>query len=149
MTKFFSKVFLVNKATQRFVTTTVSVVALGGLVATPTLAQSLSDLDGNAFLYNPVTEQFLGIVSSDRYHKDSICNPYGDYGSRYSDKSVLHPYGDYGNRYSDTSAYNLRASEPPIVYLANKQPIAVLSKNSKFENRIDPGALFGVICDQR
>ena len=138
-----------NKATKRIVTATVSVVALGGLAATPTLAQSLSDLDGNAFLYNPVTQQFLGIVSSDRYHKDSICNPYGDYGSRYSGTSVLYPYGDYGNRYSDTSAYNPRASEPPVLYLADNQPIAVLSKNPGFKNRIDPGALFGAMCDQR
>ncbi|MEQ9356402.1 MAG: hypothetical protein RIG63_24725 [Coleofasciculus chthonoplastes F3-SA18-01] len=62
-------------------------------MATPSSAQSLSDLDGNAFLYHPVTDQFLGVVSSDRYDGNSICNPYGDYGSQYSDLSIRSQYG--------------------------------------------------------
>lgn len=126
-----------------------SLLAFSGLMATPSSAQSLSDLDGNAFLYHPATDQFLGVVSSDRYDGNSICNPYGDYGSKYSDLSIRSQYGLYGDRYSDTSAYNPRASQPPVVVLADGQVLAILTRNPNFQTRIDPGALFGVICDIR
>lgn len=134
---------------KRVASGTASVLALSGMMATPSLAQSLSDLDGNAFLYHPPTNQFLGAVSSNRYNDDSICNPYGAYGNRYSDLSVLDRYGPYGDRYSETSAFNPRASEPPVLVLANGQVLAILTKNRNFRHSIDPGALFGAMCDQR
>ncbi len=125
-------------------------VALIGGVATPSTAQSLSDLDGNAFLGHPSTHQFLGSISSNRYDSDSICNRYGNYGSKYSALSVLNRYANYGSQYSDVSAYNLRAEEPPILYLNNNEPIAVVSVSPKWgENGIHPGVLFGVICGQQ
>ncbi|RCJ22953.1 hypothetical protein A6770_29070 [Nostoc minutum NIES-26] len=131
-------------------TALILVLTVGFLsVTTPSKAQSLSDLDGNAFLANPSTGQFLGNVSSDRYDDESICNSYGTYGSRYEELSVLNNYGDYGSRYSNYSAYNPRAQYPPFLYLKNGQPLAVVSVNSNWERVIHPGALFGVICGQR
>jgi hypothetical protein len=125
--------------------------ALGflGITNTMSKAQSLSDLDGNAFLLHPKTGQFLGNVSSDRYDDNSICNPYGTYGSRYESISILNQYGDYGSRYSDYSAYNSRANYPPLIYLANNKPLAVISTSPKWKQVIHPGALFGVICGNR
>ena len=82
----------------------------------PSTAQSWSDLDGNAFLGNPATNQFLGKVSSNRVDSDSICNRVGDYGSRVSELSLLNRIGDYGSRISDFSANNPHAQYPPILY---------------------------------
>lgn len=116
----------------KFFTAAISAVALLMGAAVPSSAQSLSDLDGNASLVNPKTQQFLGVISSDRYGDKSICNPYGNFGSRYSDFSVLNPYGDYGSRYSDFSAYNPRAEYPPVLVLSNGEPLAVVSVNPKW-----------------
>ncbi len=125
--------------------------ALGflGITNTMSKAQSLSDLDGNAFLLHPKTGQFLGNVSSDRYDRDSICNPYGTYGSQYQRISIWNQYGDYGSPYSNYSAYNSRANNPPLIYLANGQPLAVISTSENWKRVIHPGALFGVICGNR
>ncbi|MBD2299879.1 hypothetical protein [Nostoc sp. FACHB-190] len=120
-----------------------------GTTSTSTKAQSLSDLDGNAFLMHPRTGQFLGNVSSDRFDDQSICNPYGTYGSKYQEMSLWNKYGDYGSPYSNVSAYNSRAQYPPILYLKNGQALAVVSVSSKWEPVIHPGALLGVICGQR
>ena len=119
--------------------------------ASPSMALSWSDLDGNAYIRNPVTNQPLGVVSSNRYDDNSICNPYGDYGSKYSDISIMDKYGDYGSKYSNFSAYNSQAEYPPLLYwIDNHQPIAVISVSSKWgEDSIHPGALFGTICGQR
>lgn len=113
--------------------------------AVPSTAQSLSDLDGNGFLFNPKTQQFLGNLSSDKFDSESICNQFGDYGSQFSDLSILNQFGDYGSRFSDLSAYNPRAEYPPVLVLSNGEPLAVVSVNSKW-NGIHPGALFGVFC---
>lgn len=123
-------------------------LGLIGGVTTPSKAQSLSDLDGNAFLGNPQTGKFLGIVSSNRYDEKSICNPYDTYGSKYEELSIHNSYGDYGSRYSDFSAYNPRAQYPPQLYLSNGEVLAIVSVNPKWEG-IHPGVLFGVICEQR
>jgi hypothetical protein len=132
---------------------TALVVALSlifiGTTSTSTKAQSLSDLDGNAFLMHPRTGQFLGNVSSDRFDEQSICNTYGTYGSKYEERSIWNNYGDYGSPYSNVSAYNRRAQYPPILYLKNGQALALVSVNSNWERVIHPGALLGVICGQR
>lgn len=47
-----------------------------------------SDLDGKALLVNFKTQQFLGVISSDRLNDKSICNQFGDYGSRFSNLSL-------------------------------------------------------------
>lgn len=132
----------------KILTAVTSVAALLTGVALPSTAQSLSDLDGNAFLFNPTTKQFLGNISSDRLDERSICNSIGDYGSRISDLSLLNRIGDYGSQISDFSAYNPNAQYPPVIVLNNWEPIAVVSVNPRWEG-IHPGALFGVICGQR
>lgn len=49
--------------------------------------------------------EFFGCLDCGRYDDDSICNRYGDYGSRYSDKSIWNRYG-VGSRYDDNSPFN-------------------------------------------
>ncbi len=132
----------------KFLTAAISASALLMSAPLPGSAEGLSDLDGNAFIFNPKTQQFLGVISSDRYSDKSICNRYGDYGSKYSDLSLLSQYGDYGSRYSDFSAYNPRAEYPPIIISSDGEPLAVVSVNSKWEG-IHPGSLFGIFCEQR
>ncbi|OKH12112.1 hypothetical protein NIES592_19035 [Fischerella major NIES-592] len=90
---------------------------------------------------------FLGIVSPNRYDSDSICNRYGDYGSRYGN-GIFNRYGKYGDRYSEQSAYNPRAEHPPLL-IKNQQIIGFVSKNPKIANRYDPDMLQIEICQER
>lgn len=114
----------------------------------PSKAQSLSDLDGNAFLFNFKTKQFLGNISSDRLDDESICKQFGDYGNQFSDVSILNRFGDYGDQFSDFSAFNPNAEYPPMIVLNNWEPVAIVTNNPRL-NGIHPGALFGVICGQQ
>ncbi len=58
---------------------------------------------------------FLGCLNCSRYDSGSVCNKYGDQGSKYSDKSIWNKYGNYGSRYSDSSPWNKYASNPPAI----------------------------------
>jgi hypothetical protein len=49
---------------------------------------------------------FVGCLNCSRQEDASVCNRYGDYGSRYSDKSIWNRYGDFGSRYEDNSPWN-------------------------------------------
>ncbi len=51
-------------------------------------------------------KNFAGCLNCNKYETGSICNRYGDYGSRYSSKSIWNRYGDFGSRYSNKSPWN-------------------------------------------
>jgi hypothetical protein len=110
--------------------------------ATPPLPGviTLATLDGAAALVGD-DGQYLGVLSSNRYDSKSVCNPYGDYGSKYSSSSVRNPYGDYGSKYGSLAAYNSYTSTPPaIVY--RQRVVGYLTKNKFLSGAIDPDILF-------
>ena len=113
------------------------------LSATPTaaLAQNpLSIMGGDG--------SFLGIITPDKYNKNSICNQYGAYGGKYNPHSIFNEYGTYGGKYSDLGAYSEIAQHPPLIVL-DGQVVGVISKNPNIGNssdRVDPDVLLAYVC---
>lgn len=58
---------------------------------------------------------FLGCLNCNQYNAGSICNKYGQQGSKYNNDSIWNKYGSYGSRYSNHSPWNTYASEPPVI----------------------------------
>ena len=50
-------------------------------------------------------EKFHGCLDCNKYAEDSVCNKYGDYGSKYSDVSIWNKYGA-GSKYEDSSPFS-------------------------------------------
>ncbi|NJL09386.1 MAG: hypothetical protein HC908_01670 [Calothrix sp. SM1_7_51] len=90
---------------------------------------------------------FLGVVSSDQYDNNSICNRYGSYGSKYNE-SIFNPYGTHGGQYSDLGAYNPRAQKPPMVVTSDGKPLGFISKNDRLRNRMDPDVFRIQVCGE-
>lgn len=91
--------------------------------------------------------KFLGIVTQDRFAQDSICNRFGEYGSKFSE-SVFNEFGTYGGKFSELGSYNRNATRPPIVIdLQRRVLIAYITKNPRFRPRIDPDIIDSIICD--
>lgn len=90
---------------------------------------------------------YLGVVSSDQYAAESICNQYGQFGSPYAAKSVWNKYAQYGGTYASNGAYNPMAQKPPLV-IQNGQPIGILTKNPNIKGGTDPDAFFYSVCQQ-
>ena len=88
---------------------------------------------------------FLGVISSDRYADKSICNRYGNFGSPYSSTSLLNKYAQYASTHSDLGAYNPNAQQPPLI-IQNGEPIALLTKNQRLQDGIDPDVFFNQVC---
>ncbi|BDA76497.1 hypothetical protein CAL7716_106630 (plasmid) [Calothrix sp. PCC 7716] len=87
---------------------------------------------------------FLGVVNNDAYDSDSICNPYGRYGSPYG-IGIFNTYGRNGGAYSNIGAYSEYARKPPLL-IEDGQAVAYITKNPNFQSRIDPDFLQQIAC---
>lgn len=81
------------------------VVALGLAISVTTAPAKSQDVA--LLLFDGETGKiFAGCLNCGRYDDASVCNNYGDYGSRYSEKSIWNKYGSFGSRYEDNSPWN-------------------------------------------
>ena len=110
-------------------------------VATPTPSSwTLRSINGYATLIAD-DGTYLGVISSNRYQNESVCNEYGPHGSPYRQDSVRNEYGAYGSPYRSGSAYNPYTSNPPRIYLDGRA-IGYLTKNDLLASAVDPDVLF-------
>ena len=58
---------------------------------------------------------FLGCLNCNKYDAGSVCNKYGQQGSKYASDSIWNKYGNYGSKHSHQSPWNKYASEPPAI----------------------------------
>lgn len=66
-------------------------------------------------IYDSVTGEYLGNLSSNQYDPNSVSNPYGRYGSQYSPDSINNRYSVYGSPYSNQSVRNHYATQAPVI----------------------------------
>ena len=83
----------------KFLTVVISAARVLTGARLSTSAQDLSNLDGNAFLANPRTQQFLRIILIVKFGSNSTCNEFENYGSDFS----------------NFIAYNSLVKYPPIL----------------------------------
>jgi hypothetical protein len=72
---------------------------------------------------------FLGCLNCNSMSSGSICNKYGQHGSKYNNESIWNKYGNYGSKYSNTSPWNKYASEPPVIVDRNGNFYGYLTAN--------------------
>lgn len=103
---------------------------------------TLTSIDGRAFLLAS-DGTYLGVVSSNRFMGDSICNQFGKYGNPFSSLSVRNEFAPYGNPFSSKSAYNEFTSSPPAIVLGERI-VGYLTKNTVLAGGVDPDLLFAI-----
>ena len=72
---------------------------------------------------------FLGCLNCGKYDSGSICNKYGQQGSKYATDSIWNKYGHFGSKYSDQSPWNKYASHPPVIVDRNGTFYGYLTAN--------------------
>lgn len=89
---------------------------------------------------------FLGCLNCGRFDSSSVCNRYGDFGSRFSDKSIWNRFGNYGSRFSSESPWNKFATDPPVVVDRDGSFYGYFTAN-RFHHRRTGIKLFRVFLD--
>ncbi|QSJ14157.1 hypothetical protein JYQ62_19665 [Nostoc sp. UHCC 0702] len=93
-------------------------------------------------------ETYLGLLTSDISHPESICNPQGNYGSLHSTTSTQNPHSIYGGMHGLYSPYNPYCLQPPQL-IANGQNAGVLSSNQNLPERHDISLIIGILLGAR
>jgi hypothetical protein len=115
--------------------------------------QQLVALDGQMIVVAN-DGRYLGLVTGDLQHPESINNPYGEYGSATGMYSTQNPCGLYGGTNAIYSPYNPHTLMPPNL-VVNQQPILVLTANqtlsptSRMELNFLLGLVLGATCGQQ
>jgi hypothetical protein len=91
---------------------------------------------------------FLGTVTTDRYDQDSICNRFGEYGSKFNE-SIFNTFGTHGGKFSELGSYNRNATHPPrVIDVQRRVLVAYITKNPRFQPRLDPDVIPSMVCEQ-
>ena len=64
---------------------------------------------------DPDHKTFLGCLNCSQYDGGSVCNQYGEHGSKYNSDSIWNQYADFGSIYSSDSPWNQYSSSGPVV----------------------------------
>ncbi len=108
------------------------------------IIEFLRSINGLAQLW-AANGQFLGLLSSNQYDPNSICNPNGMYGSSWSATSIRTEYSMYGAEYGVYSAYNPYCVQPPAIVFQNQIVLVVTRNQYAVTNgvqSVDPDLLF-------
>jgi len=99
---------------------------------------------GTIFFIFAQDNQFLGFVNDNPFDSDSVCNRFGDYGSKFSATSIWNKFGTYGSGFGNLSAFDQFASTPPILY-DDIGPLAYVTTSLVLEPRIDSFYLLALL----
>jgi hypothetical protein len=114
------------------------------LANNPGVLEMIPKLDGNAYLMGN-GGNFIGLVSSDPTADNSICNPFGPFGSDNGTLSIRNRAGTVGSLFSQISAYNSNANNPPILIYEGRRMV-FLTKNTNLRTTLDPDLLLDTLC---
>jgi hypothetical protein len=113
------------------------VVALFGALTQISVAQTKA-----LMLFGGVGHKtFLGCLNCGNYDSSSVCNAYGQFGSRYQTDSIWNPYGTYGSKYNSSSPWNRYGSDAPAIVDKDGTFYGYLSANRYHTNRTTIRAL--------
>ncbi len=115
----------------------VSIVALLPSAALADAGDKLMIFSDNA--------RFLGDVVPGQSNFESICHPFGLYGSE-NGLGIYNPYSIYGDANMPNSAYNPTARKFPVLMNGNGQIVGFITKNPTIPYRIDPDVLRSQVC---
>lgn len=85
--------------------------------------------------------QALGLITQNEFHRDSVTNEFGRYGSEFSSTSIFNEFGKYGGEFSLLSPFNEFSVKPPFIVTPSGGFVAYLTVNSLKTPAIDPHAL--------
>lgn len=120
----------------------------GGRACGPaTLCQTPPPLACGRLIVRGGDGRYLGLASSSAFGSESVCNPYGSYGSSFSSTSIFNKFSTYGSEFGTYGAFNPFASSPPTIVCETSGTLRYfVSKNTFRAPRIDPDALCGTLA---
>jgi len=95
----------------------------------------------NLLLFDADHKTFIGCLNCSNSDSGSVCNKYGDNGSKYANDSIWYQDGDFGSRRSNKSPWNKYSSEGPVIVDESGQFYGRFTANKNASDRTQIKAL--------
>lgn len=105
---------------------------------------------------------FLGCLNCNRFDTGSICNRFGEAGSKFNTNSIWNRFGEFGSKFSTVSPWNRFSTDAPVIvdnsgtfygyftankYLSGRTQIAALNQLADLVAEIgDPDKARDLYC---
>lgn len=91
--------------------------------------------------------EYLGRLTTNIYHADSIFNEFGSYGSKYGFNSIWNDFSNYGGKYSQYSPFNDFTNTPPYIITSDGIVVGRLTTNWTVSGAISPYKIYGILLE--
>jgi hypothetical protein len=78
---------------------------------------------------------FLGCLNCVDTYGGSVCNPYGEQGSKFQSDSIWNKFGEYGSKFSANSPWNKYSTTAPIIVDKDGDSYGYFSANRYHNDR--------------
>ena len=78
---------------------------------------------------------YLGCLTCNQFHAESVCNSFGTYGSAFSSSSIWNQFGTYGSSFQIYSPWNSFSSSGPLIVDSNGLNYGYFTTNAFKANR--------------
>lgn len=80
-------------------------------------------------------KKFLGCLNCSKMSSSSVCNKFGDYGSKFNSESIWNQFGDFGSKFNSYSPWNQFSDSAPIVVDSDGNSYGYFSTNRFHHDR--------------
>lgn len=112
--------------------------SLASQVSTVTITASAVPVASNIslYLYGGINNSvYLGCLTCNQFHTESVCNSFGTYGSSFSNSSIWNQFGTYGSPFQTYSPWNSFSNSGPLIVGSNGLNYGYFTTNAFKFNR--------------
>ena len=120
----------------------VSQISTVTITATPVPVVSTVSL----YLYGGANNSvYLGCLTCNQFHAESVCNSFGTYGSAFSSSSIWNQFGTYGSSFQSYSPWNSFSSSGPLIVGSNGLYYGYFTTNAFKANRTTTQSFLNIL----
>jgi len=88
---------------------------------------------------------YLGCLTCNQFHAESVCNSFGTYGSVFSSSSIWNQFGTYGSSFQSYSPWNSFSSSGPLIVGSNGLYYGYFTTNAFKANRTTTQSFLNIL----
>ena len=88
---------------------------------------------------------FLGCLDCNRFDATSLCNAFGEFGSKFNQDSIWNRFGTYGSMFSQYSPWNQFSQHAPIIVDDSGNSFGYFTINALHHDRTRIGWLLEIL----
>jgi hypothetical protein len=130
--------FITDVAGSYVIALAVGDASLASQISTVTITASPVPVVSTVSLYlygGANNSVYLGCLTCNQFHAESVCNSFGTYGSAFSNSSIWNQFGTYGSSFQSYSPWNSFSSSGPLIVGSNGLNYGYFTTNAFKANR--------------